>query len=128
MTRDRQNWHEINLAGNFDLLNAPNAGGLFLGDYQGLVGYDATFITLYSRVNNRDSENQTDTFADRVDTAAIDNLTISHKPTSGVYKATIQAWTPQAQARVSQHLSEVRESRLRQWHQWLEAGPTPAEH
>lgn len=127
ISRDRQNWQEVSLAGNFDLLNAPNAGGLFLGDYQGLVGYDATFVALYSRVNNGDSDNRNDIFADRVDTASIDNLSINRKPTSSAYEATIPAWTPQAQARVSQHLSEVRKWRLRQWHQWQEAGRKPVE-
>ena len=118
-SRDRATWHETRLAGNFDLRNAPNAGGLFVGDYQGLTGHGSTFVTLYVRTRNGDTANRTDVFADRVNAgvAASVAATTSWK----VQKATVPGWSAPAQARVSQHLSDIRALRRRQWQQWLEA-------
>ena len=49
------------------MLDAPDAGGLFLGDYYGL-GVDGThFIPLYTIVNTGVTSNRTDVYVDRVD-------------------------------------------------------------
>jgi len=66
VSRDGAAWRETKLAGNFDLLDAPNANGLFVGDYQGLSGDGSTFVALYARTNSGDTSNRTDVFADRV--------------------------------------------------------------
>jgi hypothetical protein len=119
VSRDAATWSESRLAGNFDMRNAPNASGLFLGDYQGLVGSASTFIALYARVNNGDTTNRTDTFADRVGAnfnAAKASATSRESP-----KETMPVWTASAQARVDKNLAAVVESRRRQWQQWLEA-------
>ncbi len=61
-SRDGSTWVEAPVAGPFDLLLAPRAGGLFLGDYQGLVraatGFLPVLVTAGTQENNR-----TDVFA-----------------------------------------------------------------
>jgi BNR repeat protein len=56
-------WHENRVAGPFNLADAPNAGGLFVGDYQGLVSVGSVFVPFYAAVNNGDFANRTDVFA-----------------------------------------------------------------
>jgi len=43
-SRDGINWSETAVAGPFEMMLAPQAGGLFLGDYQGLVSTGTSFI------------------------------------------------------------------------------------
>jgi uncharacterized membrane protein YfcA len=62
-------WRESRVAGPFDLAIAPYAGGLFLGDYQSLVGIGSTFVPFYVAVNNGDLSNTTDVFASLVTSA-----------------------------------------------------------
>jgi hypothetical protein len=121
ISRDGASWRETRLAGNFDLLNAPNAGGLFVGDYQGLAGVSSTFVALYARVNNGDTTNRTDTFADRVDASAALATTLA-MPRNAL-KEQVPVWTASAQARVGQHLASVSELRRRQWQNWLDSSP-----
>jgi hypothetical protein len=122
ISRDGTTWRETRLAGNFDLLNAPNAGGLFVGDYQGLAGVTSTFVALYVRVNNGDTTNRTDTFADRVDSNVA--LVATMALPRNALKERVPTWTASAQARVGQHLAAVMELRRRQWQRWLEAPPS----
>ena len=118
VTGDRADWREVRLAGNFDLLDAPNAGGLFVGDYHGLAGVGSTFVALYTRTNNGDTSNRTDVYADRVDADAM-------TAASGVEqrKGTPRGWTESAEGRVSRHLSAVREMRRAQWRELLRGKP-----
>jgi hypothetical protein len=46
---------ETHLAGSFNLLVAPNAGGFFLGDYEGLATAGTTFHPAFIQVNCSDS-------------------------------------------------------------------------
>jgi hypothetical protein len=48
-SRDGLTWTEARLAGPFDLAGAPNANGLFLGDYMGLAGSGSDFLSLFTR-------------------------------------------------------------------------------
>ena len=57
------------MAGPFDLSIAPYAGGLFLGDYQSLVGIGNAFVPFYAAVNDGDLSNRTDVFASLVTSA-----------------------------------------------------------
>lgn len=56
-SRDGSSWAETHVAGPFDLLLAPQASGLFLGDYQALVSQGSSFIpvlvTAGTTVTNR---------------------------------------------------------------------------
>ncbi|MBK6982850.1 MAG: exo-alpha-sialidase [Betaproteobacteria bacterium] len=46
---DGATWSETRLAAPFDLATAPNANGYFLGDYMGLAGLGADFLSLHVR-------------------------------------------------------------------------------
>ena len=60
---DGVTWRESHVAGPFNLAGAPNAGGLFLGDYQGLTSIGDTFVPFYVQANDGDAGNRTDVFA-----------------------------------------------------------------
>lgn len=120
VSSDGVTWRETRLAGNFDLLSAPNAGGLFVGDYEGLVGHDDTFVSLYARVNNSDITNRTDVFADRTDPGALVATLMSHAGDTS-RKTTALAWDEAAQGRVERHLAEARNQRRHLWREQLGA-------
>jgi Neuraminidase (sialidase) len=62
-SKDGQNWTETKIREPFDLTNAPDAGGgLFLGDYQGLVSLGSAFLPFYAQANP-DTSNRTDIYA-----------------------------------------------------------------
>jgi hypothetical protein len=60
---DGVTWRESHVAGPFNLAVAPNAGGLFLGDYQALTSIGNTFVPFYVQTNDGDTGNRTDVFA-----------------------------------------------------------------
>jgi len=62
-------WRESRVAGPFDLAIAPSSGGLFLGDYQGLVAIGGLFVPFYAATNTGDLVNRTDVFASLVSSA-----------------------------------------------------------
>jgi hypothetical protein len=115
-------WTETRLAGNFDMFDAPDAGGLFVGDYQGLDAADAsTFLALYSRTNNGDAANRTDVYADRVPV----DLSWASSTTNRTPSLKTAAWSADAQGRVSQHLESLQDARRERWRTWREASPPP---
>jgi hypothetical protein len=57
-------WTETRLDGPFDLLTAPEANGLFLGDYMGLAQAGGQFLALYARTTG-DLSNRTDIYLAR---------------------------------------------------------------
>jgi hypothetical protein len=60
-SRDRgASWTETRLSETFDLGFAPNAGGLFLGDYTGLLSHEGSFLPFFARANTGDGLNRTD--------------------------------------------------------------------
>jgi hypothetical protein len=65
-SRDGVDWTETHVAGPFDMTEAPNAGGLFLGDYQGLSSVGTDFVALLA-IANRDIDNRTDVHSIRRD-------------------------------------------------------------
>ena len=106
------------------MLDAPDAGGLFVGDYEGLSGDGSTFVALYARTNNGDASNRTDVFADRVNgdaiAAGIAGLDAKSRKTA------MRPWTKSAEDRVAEHLSLVRETRLARWRAWREGAASAA--
>jgi hypothetical protein len=54
-------WNRISPA--FDLDMAPNAEGLFVGDYQGLISRGGQFLPFFVRTNAGDVANRTDLFS-----------------------------------------------------------------
>ncbi|MDE2274604.1 MAG: exo-alpha-sialidase [Gammaproteobacteria bacterium] len=59
---DGVNWSEQHIAGPFDLDLAPDAGGLFLGDYQALTVIGQAFVPFFVQTNNQGTANRTDSF------------------------------------------------------------------
>jgi hypothetical protein len=124
VSRDGTAWRETRLAGNFDLLDAPNANGLFVGDYQGLTGDGSTFVASYARTNTGDTANRTDVFADRVNGDAI--ATTGSVAGSAGQKTAVPAWSKTAEQRVAEHLSTIRDQRSAKWRAWRDAEPPPS--
>jgi hypothetical protein len=58
-------WRETSVTGTFDLSIAPNALGLFLGDYQGLGSVGENYLPMYVQTNGGNPANRTDVFANR---------------------------------------------------------------
>ena len=123
-SRDGATWRETRLAGNFDLRIAPDASGLFVGDYQGLTGFDSTFIALYARTNNGDTANRTDVYADRLDANTVTSAAAASA--QAVRQVNLPAWSQSAQARVSQNLAGIRALRQREWQRWLDTAEPDA--
>jgi hypothetical protein len=57
---DGVTWRESRVAGPFDLAIAPNANGLFVGDYMALAGRGSGFLSLFGATNNGNFANRTD--------------------------------------------------------------------
>ena len=57
---DGVTWQESRVAGPFDLATAPNARGLFVGDYMALRTRGNQFMALFGMTNSRDFANRTD--------------------------------------------------------------------
>src|SRR5262249_53957978 len=60
---DGVHWSETHVDGLFDLMTARPAGGLFLGDYQGLATIGNAFVPFYARANSGNVANRTDIVA-----------------------------------------------------------------
>ena len=54
---------EEHVAGPFDMKTAPSAGGLFVGDYEGLTTSGNTFLPAFVQANSGNTTNRTDVFA-----------------------------------------------------------------
>jgi hypothetical protein len=63
---DGMTWTERRLAGPFDLAIAPNANGLFIGDYMGLAARGDAFVSFYAKANDGNVANRTDVHVDIV--------------------------------------------------------------
>jgi hypothetical protein len=57
---DGVTWRESRVAGPFDLAIAPNANGLFVGDYMSLLGRGNAFLALFGMTNTGNLANRTD--------------------------------------------------------------------
>ncbi|MGA9853196.1 MAG: sialidase family protein [Gammaproteobacteria bacterium] len=60
---DGVHWSEQHISGPFDLDLAPNAEGLFVGDYQSLAVIGQTFVPFFVQTNNQGTANRTDDYA-----------------------------------------------------------------
>src|SRR6266487_1789613 len=54
--------NETHIAGSFDMMNAPNAGGFFVGDYEALTSIGTTFEPFFVQTNDENTSNRTDVF------------------------------------------------------------------
>ncbi len=53
---------EVHITGPFDMLNAPFAGGFFVGDYEALSNIGTTFEPFFVQTNDENTSNRTDVF------------------------------------------------------------------
>jgi hypothetical protein len=60
---DGLSWQWNRVSPPFDLGTAPDAGGRFVGDYQGLVSKGPQFVPFFVRANDGDLANRTDLFS-----------------------------------------------------------------
>jgi hypothetical protein len=63
-------WLETHVSGPFDFAIAPNAGGLFVGDYQALSSIGNVFVPFYAQTNTGNTSNRTDVFVSLMNSAA----------------------------------------------------------
>ena len=54
------------LATPFDMSTAPDAGGFFVGDYEGLTSVSTNFVPFFVQTNSGNTSNRTDVFATNV--------------------------------------------------------------
>ena len=69
-SRDGVTWTDTHVAGTFDYAIAPSAGGLFLGDYQGIATVGNAFVPFFARTNANDFGNRSDIVAAFIPKAA----------------------------------------------------------
>jgi BNR/Asp-box repeat len=63
-SRDGVTWRESRVSKPFDMAKAPVAGGLFVGDYQGLVSIGPIFIPFFAKTTaGADTSNRNDVFS-----------------------------------------------------------------
>ena len=104
-------FQEQHLSGSFDLENAPDSEGLFLGDYQALVstGSGSAFLPFYAQPA-LGSVVQTDAFISFPPSPAAAAAARSFEPRAAVAGAEL---TPEAQRRVMARLRLLQAQRMR---------------
>ncbi len=112
---DGVNWTEQHLSGPFDLALAPDAKGLFLGDYQLLKSIGLNFFAFFSQTTGSASANRSDIFA----VTPSNTLTSANrsKASFGVASAgPVPAMTPEFEQRIQQNaLLRMSQPPLRRW-------------
>lgn len=108
-------WRETRIAGPFDLAIAPNARGLFLGDYMGLASAGNRFIALFAQTTRAPVTNPTDIFALALTPAAQahDFAPVSER----AYAARAPTADPadEMRTRASAHIIRTMEQRVPGW-------------
>ncbi len=116
VSSDGIKWREARVAPAFDMVRAPFAGGLFVGDYQGLVSVGDTFVPFFVKTTEPSgSRNRTDAYSRMM----MDGVANEGAPDL-LYTA--PAATPQAvervafaQARIWQAMRKAAADRLPSW-------------
>lgn len=112
---DAVNWTEVRLTPTFDIATAPQAGGYFIGDYQGLAASGNVFIPVYVRTTGS-TTNRTDVFAVFARSIA---SSAARAATVSLPSATTALPVEEAtRQRASEHLVRVMERRLPGWTRW----------
>ncbi len=106
-------WRESRIGEPFDFATAPMAGGLFVGDYQGLASVGSTFLPFFVKTVG-DANNRTDVFVAPLAAIAIDKL---HERVTDVRARTGAplVMTPALERRISDHVVRVMEARVPGW-------------
>jgi hypothetical protein len=111
---DALSWSEVRLTPAFDLANAPQAGGYFLGDYQGLAASSNVLVPVFVRTTPAIT-NRTDVFA--LFARSLASAVMGEHPRTTA-RADAPPVTDATRARASEHLVRVMERRLPGWSQW----------
>jgi hypothetical protein len=112
---DAINWNESAVAGPFDLETAPNAEGLFVGDYQGLSNLGNVIEPFFVQTNSGNLNNRTDVFsAPAVSVTAMLNLMTRALGTTAQAAPPFEM-TDEFRKRVSDNLGHVMERREVEW-------------
>jgi hypothetical protein len=123
-TRDNgTTWSEFAVLAPFDMANAPNARGLFLGDYQGLVSANGTFVPLIG-VATGATTNRTDIVAVRMPANLASSLASAGERRAFALRAPLDEATD-ARLHAATHASIVRtmERRVPGWAARVGASP-----
>ncbi|MGH8077624.1 MAG: sialidase family protein, partial [Lysobacter sp.] len=116
-------WSESRVSSPFDLTTAPNAGGLFLGDYQGLKSRGNVFVPFFAKTSSGDFNNRTDVFAAPAVSVSSSASMLRARPTPAASRAEAAERavpetfreTEQLRQRVSEQLVRNMQSRVRGW-------------
>ncbi len=102
---DGANWSESLVSGPFDFDLAPNAEGLFLGDYQGIVGVDGIgFLPFFVQTNDDGTSNRTDVYTLPPGTMSTTVKAVSARAmTAGI----VFKMTPEFESRVQARLLDL---------------------
>jgi hypothetical protein len=103
---------ETHVAGPFDLATAPDAGGLFIGDYQALATIGGTFVPFYAQTNSGDLANRTDIFASFVAPRSATADAAADVRTMRAVAVEAAAMTPEVARRVADTAARTIERRL----------------
>ena len=104
---DGVTWLERHITGPFDLAIAPNAEGLFLGDYQGLTSIGSVFLPFYVQTNTGNLANRTDVFSTLASFAAA-NAARTDVEAAGVQALATPPLTMTPELRLMLHQSVMR--------------------
>jgi hypothetical protein len=117
LSTDALSFRESHLSGPFDLNTAPEAGGLFLGDYQGLTSDGNDFLPFFVQTNTTGTSNRTDVF---IGFARMLAASQAASPTEGVAEiATPMRMTPEWRQRLQQGVTQRLEQRMPGWNERL---------
>jgi hypothetical protein len=111
---DGVTWTERRIDGPFDLRTAPNANGLFVGDYMGLAARGSQFVSFYATTNGIDTANRTDVRVAFVDESAgtVAKRDATHEVAAGVAPL---AMDEALAARIDAAVKAVMQRRLPAW-------------
>lgn len=101
-------WLESHITGPFDLAIAPNSGGLFLGDYQGLTSIGTVFLPFYAQTNTGNLANRTDVFSTLANSAGSANAARTDVEAAGVQALATPPLTMTPELRQMLHQSVMR--------------------
>jgi hypothetical protein len=105
---DGVTWLESHITGPFDLAIAPNAEGLFLGDYQALTSIGTVFLPFYVQTNTGNLANRTDVFATLASSAGSANASRAGVEAPGVQALATPPLTMTPELRQMLHQSVMR--------------------
>lgn len=119
-SRDGATWSETRVHGPFDMAAAPDARGLFLGDYQGLVSSGNAFVPVLA-LSRTDTSNRTDIFAPR-----LEGLSAGRESPLALHRARTTVPPPADAMRLrelrSQAIAAAMEQRVPGWRARVQAG------